>query len=576
MITKKKQVVLWLVWLLIWPLSFWVIGQLWPVSIQGKGLDLVAFALLMSIVAFFPLIINNTPVFFVQGVSFAVFLYYGVLIEAMLTQIAILVLMAKIRVGKRDVYRIPLNMLMFLFISVFSASVYKALGGINGEIDFDNTQLFIPVLAYVTTVFLTNHVMLYLIKRFLYGDKTASFKRGIVLVWEFLTTLLIAPVGFTLYMMYVEFGLIAILFVGIPFVSISFVLKLYHTSEKINHYLQRTTELGHELTGQLKVNEVVDVFIKQVTDLFPVDYVFIYDIVENKKIRLVRFYDQAQQINRPPSYYVYKLEAISGMVWSKKQGVKYNSNKEWDQSVETSGSGFGESVVSLPVERDNEVVAVITLVSKKKRAFENYQYMILNIVINHFAVALKNAKNYEQTKSKSERDPLTKLYNFRYLEAYLEDYMKQMEKLEGETVPPVSIILLDIDHFKVVNDTYGHEAGNEILIDLADRLRRQIGNKGVVARYGGEEFVIFLPGIAQSECMQVAEAIRREIADTPFSIQQHILEQDTSIDLPITASIGVATYPDNCEDCVELVRHADRAMYVGAKQKGRNKVAQYK
>nr|WP_255639714.1 GGDEF domain-containing protein [Aquibacillus saliphilus] len=197
--------------------------------------------------------------------------------------------------------------------------------------------------------------------------------------------------------------------------------------------------------------------------------------------------------------------------------------------------------------------------------------MILNILINYLAVALENAKNYEETKRKSEIDPLTKLFNFRYFQDYLEDYMNDVNQNEEHT----SLILLDLDHFKAVNDTYGHQSGNEILKDLALRLTTVIGNSGTVARYGGEEFVIFLPNTSKQQSHYVAEDLRKEIADLPFLLSDHILESNQSIEVQVTASIGIATCPEDCDVPLELIRHADRAMYLGAKQKGRNKVAAY-
>lgn len=140
---------------------------------------------------------------------------------------------------------------------------------------------------------------------------------------------------------------------------------------------------------------------------------------------------------------------------------------------------------------------------------------------------------------------------------------------------PIALILLDIDHFKQVNDTYGHESGNEILCLLSERLRMVLSNRGVLARYGGEEFVILLPGYAAGQSINLAEEIKHAISSEPFYSHDHILRWEKVQEINVTASIGVAVYPDDCEEPLELIRHADRAMYVGAKQQGRNKVANY-
>jgi diguanylate cyclase (GGDEF)-like protein len=137
------------------------------------------------------------------------------------------------------------------------------------------------------------------------------------------------------------------------------------------------------------------------------------------------------------------------------------------------------------------------------------------------------------------------------------------------------LILLDIDHFKAVNDTYGHQSGNEILCELADRLTKMVAGRGTVARFGGEEFVVLLPNMNKTDAYETAELIRQSIANWPFTLYQALNQENKQMQVRITASIGVATAPEDAEDALALVRHADRALYVGAKRAGRNRVAEY-
>jgi diguanylate cyclase (GGDEF)-like protein len=216
---------------------------------------------------------------------------------------------------------------------------------------------------------------------------------------------------------------------------------------------------------------------------------------------------------------------------------------------------------------------VLLLASKRKRAFEKFQLMIIDILCSHFAVAVENAKHYELTKMQSERCSLTKLYNYRYFENMLTEEFEKLTRFERREL---SLIILDIDHFKQVNDTYGHQSGNEILFELANRLRKLVGPSwGTVARYGGEEFVVLLPDTAKEEAYQMAEQIRQMIANWPFTIKQSLDLEKTQQKVMITASVGVATAPEDAEDALALIRHADRALYVGAKRAGRNRVAEY-
>jgi diguanylate cyclase (GGDEF)-like protein len=196
--------------------------------------------------------------------------------------------------------------------------------------------------------------------------------------------------------------------------------------------------------------------------------------------------------------------------------------------------------------------------------------MIVDILCSYFAVAIENAKHYELTKMQSERCSLTKLYNYRYFEHLLTEEFEKLYQFERELL---SLIILDIDHFKAVNDTYGHQSGNEILCELANRVSNIIGGRGTVARYGGEEFVVLLPDVDKEDAYQIAELIRESIANWPFTLTQS-LDSDKH-QARITASFGVATAPEDAEDALALIRHADRALYVGAKRAGRNRVAEY-
>ncbi|KAF0819381.1 diguanylate cyclase [Bacillus sp. ZZV12-4809] len=197
--------------------------------------------------------------------------------------------------------------------------------------------------------------------------------------------------------------------------------------------------------------------------------------------------------------------------------------------------------------------------------------MIVDILSSHFAIAFENARHYEETKAKSERCALTNLYNYRYIEAKLSE---EFSRLQNGSRDHLSLIILDIDHFKKVNNTYGHQCGNEILCELADRLANLIDKAGIAARYGGEEFIVLMPDTGKEDAIGWAELIRQTIANRPFILKQNIDGRSSSTKVYITASIGVAAAPEDADDSLALIRHADRALYVGAKRTGRNRVAE--
>jgi diguanylate cyclase (GGDEF)-like protein/PAS domain S-box-containing protein len=160
------------------------------------------------------------------------------------------------------------------------------------------------------------------------------------------------------------------------------------------------------------------------------------------------------------------------------------------------------------------------------------------------------------------RDGLTGLFNRRYLDETLEREIARARR-EGY---PLSLVMIDVDRFKEINDTYGHQAGDEVLRALASQLHAQVRAEDVPCRYGGEEFLILLPGMPLAAATERAEAWRAEFSG-------HVVRFG-NFELRNTASFGVASYPEHGKNPDELTRCADQALY-RAKGEGRNRVVSY-
>ena len=160
-------------------------------------------------------------------------------------------------------------------------------------------------------------------------------------------------------------------------------------------------------------------------------------------------------------------------------------------------------------------------------------------------------------------DPLTGLYNRRYMETLVGTLVDQAAARNK----PLSVLVLDIDYFKSINDTYGHDAGDDVLQDFAIRIRKSIRGIDLACRYGGEEFVVVMPETDMAVATMVAERLRRRIASEPFPIQKGTRTID------VTISIGIAALaPD--DDAAAVIKRADQALY-RAKRDGRNRVVPY-
>jgi diguanylate cyclase (GGDEF)-like protein/PAS domain S-box-containing protein len=174
------------------------------------------------------------------------------------------------------------------------------------------------------------------------------------------------------------------------------------------------------------------------------------------------------------------------------------------------------------------------------------------------ALALANLRLRETLRSQAIRDPLTGLFNRRYMEETLERELNRAKRAGS----PIAVIMMDLDHFKTYNDTFGHNAGDEILSALGNLVKSQIRGEDIACRYGGEEFLLIIPGAAMGVALERAELLRQAVKG--MHVHQGGLK-------PITLSLGVAVYPVQGETGLDLIRAADAVLYQ-AKRAGRDRV----
>ncbi|RMG61070.1 MAG: diguanylate cyclase [Calditrichaeota bacterium] len=184
-----------------------------------------------------------------------------------------------------------------------------------------------------------------------------------------------------------------------------------------------------------------------------------------------------------------------------------------------------------------------------------------SLIYNNLLLRIQLRQLFIHAETEAITDPLTGLYNFRYLMLQLEREVQRSRRHNS----PLALLMIDIDFFKAYNDTFGHPAGNKILQKLAQLLQENTRGTDIVARYGGEEFVVICPELDRTGALKLAEKIRRIVAQTPFEFEKQLPHQN------LTVSIGVAAFPQDGKTARALIRAADVAMY-SAKKAGRNRV----
>ena len=504
--------------------------------------------------------VKGIDIFIIQSVSMAVFLIYGLAVEMVLVQFGIIAYLLSLRLTKEFWYRYPLNMLMFLFVSVTSAAFYYILGGQVGPLQAGQSIDWIPTMGYAFMAFFSNHIAFYLVSKACFDD--AHFF-GKYVQWEVITTLLTLPVSLILFILYSEFGTPAILMVAIPIITLSVIFRLINRGGTLNRLLQETNQIGRELSHTLQVERLYPLFFQSLHHMINVDAAILITVDEKGKIQSVASFNELGE-ETPVHPDVSLFDPIA---CRQKRSFLATSQKKWEPFMFHLLPEDVHSVMILPISIDQELDNLLIVANRERNKFEKPHQMIFEIMGNFFSVALDNARNYEKTKMESERDPLTNLYNYRYFTKRLD------QKFEAST-KTFSIIMIDLDHFKRINDVFGHENGNRVLRQVADCLSSMIGEQDIVARYGGEEFIILLDQANEETSYHFAEKLLHHLSSQRLKMDR-FADTDQPHYIQVTASMGVATAPGQGEDALTLIRNADRAMYSGAKQNGRNRVAVY-
>jgi diguanylate cyclase (GGDEF)-like protein len=222
------------------------------------------------------------------------------------------------------------------------------------------------------------------------------------------------------------------------------------------------------------------------------------------------------------------------------------------------------SLLAVPMVHRDSLLGVLNFERPEKDGFLAEELEFLSAVADQAAMAVKNARLHEQTVELSITDPLTGVPNRRHLFARLEMEIARANRFGNQ----VSFLMVDIDHFKHLNDAAGHRAGDQVLRQVCDLMRVQVRRVDTLARYGGEEFVLILPQVTKAEALEVAEKLRRAVEEAPL---EHGRVQPGG---HVTISVGVANLPVDSTEQNRLVDCADSALYA-SKRGGRNRVTGY-
>lgn len=327
--------------------------------------------------------------------------------------------------------------------------------------------------------------------------------------------------------------------------------------------------IGQEITSSLDIDNVSNTIYESLKKLMDVNIFAIASYDEDSGIIDYHMMIEESQrlpaaqstINTPGSMAAQCIRTKRALVIN--DLARYNQPTSSESNIETNGKA-PESLIFYPLMLESKVTGVISVQSYRKNAYSNVDINTINILASYIAIALNNSKQSAQLQSAikeleytSKTDPLTDLYNRRYMTEKIYEEWHRYRK----HAYTFSILITDIDKFKNINDTFGHDCGDVVLKELSTLLKSALRKQDYMARWGGEEFLILLTETDACEAARIAERLRISIAENEFLYYKQ--------PITLTMTFGVAEYDDSF-DIDETIKRADRALYEG-KSAGRNR-----
>lgn len=563
MYKEKKQI---LIWFLVITISAIILSAAYYIEVNGTHFlngDYLVFLLLAILVGLFPIKTENSILFLINGISLPVLVIFGLIPEILVSSIALVILMIRSKLRIDQHYRYAVNLLMFYFLSIFSA-VFYYLTVVLMEKLFNNSILIVALIVYLASHFILNQIGVYLIKRFCYDQFNIKVFDDNSFFFLFIN-LLISPLSFLLIYLYEVAGTIGITIGAFPFLTLTIGINAFYKSKMHNKYLKQMNHFSQELNSRKSRENVLNMFIHALIEIFPSDALSYFTVDKQDRVLRERVIVNKQNISKNKEEFHLSEQSILKQAITQNQILYRSHAKDWKAYCENDLSYNAESALVMPVKVLDNSQGIILMTHNTRSIYDDMIVSLIEVFHKYFIIAMDNAMHYEQLEQSAEKDYLTGLPNLKGLS-------KQLQMLKQEScLSYLSLIVLDLDFFKNVNDTHGHQAGNEILRELGRRLRSAMSEDVYIARFGGEEFIILFPDYSQEVAYKAAEKIRRLIAEKSFDVSES-METGKRETVSVTASLGLATSTDHGADIEELIHLADRAMYIGSKQQGRNKV----
>ncbi len=336
--------------------------------------------------------------------------------------------------------------------------------------------------------------------------------------------------------------------------------SLQRLLERRNEELASMIEIGKALTSCLEIHDVLETIMKQVERLIkPKAWSLLLVDRETGDLTFeIAISPVAEQLK---GIILKRGEGIAGWVALHGQPLlipDVSKDERFAVHIDKKMLFTTRSIVCVPMKIKEQVIGVIELINSYEEVdFDESDISLVSAIADFAAIALDNARNYERISELVITDDLTGLYNSRQFGQLIDDEINRSRRYKEE----MSLVFLDLDHFKSINDTHGHLVGSRMLGEFGKMIGGHVRSSDMAARYGGDEFAIILPHTGKLQAVKMAENLLAVMKNTHF-------KSDDNSEIPLTASFGVASFPVDADNRADLIRAADIAMY-NAKDSGR-------
>jgi len=323
-------------------------------------------------------------------------------------------------------------------------------------------------------------------------------------------------------------------------------------------------DMAKALTSTLQLDQVLKTVMEKVQELLAPDTWSLL-LVDEKTSELYFQIATGEAASKLKDVRLKMGQGIAG--WVAQSGVAsivpdVSKDPRFSGQVDAMTKMRTHSIICVPIRGKERVLGVIEIINLVgKREFDQEDMALLQAMADYSAIALENAIHVQRIHELTITDDCTDLYNVRHLNFVLDTEIYRSNRYQYE----FSLIFIDLDHFKEVNDTHGHLVGSKLLREMAELIRGSLRLIDYAFRYGGDEFVILLPQTGKESANVVARRLHERVNEKKFMAEE-------GLNLHLTPSIGLATYPVDATTKAEMIRLADEAMYL-VKNTSRNNIA---